>query len=202
MAPPKTSWQRASDSQRGISLILSYAKSQPLTAVAIRLRVLVGGFRATQVCGSIRSRSTFTSVLLAVRLLAVEHQDGIRPDRPKDRRQPGDHQAKISLGEVNVGPQPVDRAVAAGHGKRQEALGTPEVDVGPIDRRANRDRESRRPCRWDRPGRRNTPALAAAVAADPNKDLGNVGVEPRPGLEHADRAANRPCEGGSGRSIK
>ena len=56
---------------------------------------------------------------LGRRLLAVKHQDGIRTDRPQDRRQPGDHQAKISLGEVNVGPQQVDRAVAAGHGKRQ-----------------------------------------------------------------------------------
>src|ERR1700732_3756963 len=51
---PKTSWQSASDSQRGIALILSYARSQPLTAVAIRLRMLLCGYRRGQTCGSIR----------------------------------------------------------------------------------------------------------------------------------------------------
>ena len=58
--------------------------------------------------------------------------------------------------------------------------------------RASRDRGSRWPCRWDHPGRRNTPGPCRLRSlADANKDLGNIGLEPRPGFEHADRPANR-----------
>ena len=129
---------------------------------------------------------------LGRRLLAVEHQDRIRTDRPEDRRQPGDHQAKISVGEVNVGPQQVDRAAAAGHGKRLQAHGTPKADVGPFDREPTTivDRDSRAAGITQVEKVRR--AFAVSVAAGANKDLGNVGFEPRPGLEHADRAEDRP----------
>ena len=178
---PKTSWQSASDSQRGISLILSYAKSQSLTAVAIRLRMLVGGIERDAGVRVNQQPKDLDQCALGRRVLTVEHQDGIRTDRPEYRRQPGDHQAKICVGDVNVGPEQGPSACRGWAWEAQKALGTPEVDKGPIDRAipiANRDGPAAGITQVEEIRR----ARAVAVAAGANKHLGNVGVEFAPGL--------------------
>ena len=63
-------------------------------------------------------------------LLAAQRQDGIGADGPDCGGHPDDQEAKIGLGEVDVGSEQLDRALAAGRGERKVPLGVPKVGGG------------------------------------------------------------------------
>jgi hypothetical protein len=56
---------------------------QPLTAIAIRLNVLVRGLSARQVSEVEQEPQHLDQCALGRRLLAAQHQNGIRTDRPR-----------------------------------------------------------------------------------------------------------------------
>ena len=82
----------------------------------------------------------------------------------------------------------------AGQGERQQPFGTTKVDVGPIDHGPPVGPDLDGPpagiAQVEEIGR--DVAVAVLAAADANEDRRRAAIEPRPGLEQADHASNRP----------
>jgi hypothetical protein len=70
----------------------------------------------------------FDQCVLGRRLLAAQHQDGIRTDRPEDHRQPGNHQAKPA--DYRMGTLGIHMLVR--QTERVDDSGMPTVLRGPI----------------------------------------------------------------------
>ena len=112
----------------------------------------------------------------------LSDQDRIGADRPQRRRQPGDHEAEIGLGEVDVPAQQVDRAAASRRGHWQQVLRPPKVDAGSIHEApassVNGDGLPGGIAEVEEISR-----LAAGLA-NADEDIGDPGLESCAGFEH------------------
>jgi len=107
----------------GIALMLSYARSQPLTAVAIRSRVLLGLEQERRGLRIDQEPEDSGQGALGRPLLAVGRQDRIGTTGRSAAVIQATRRRKSSLARLNVRPQQVDRTVPAGQGSGSSPAG-------------------------------------------------------------------------------
>ncbi len=116
----------------------------------------------------------------------------IGADGPECGGHPGNQEAELGLVEVDIRPEQLDRAVAAGSGDRQQSIGTVKVD--------RRLRDKLPAARTDPDGLTGgiakieikVRAVTDGVAADANEDRPGVAIERCAGLECSQYAEDGP----------